>query len=71
MRVSQLLHAMGKEAWVCIEDFGEPIDRMILYMGEVRGIRRDDPINRMHISCIFAVGDTIRILAEKQRKKGE
>lgn len=71
MRVSQLLHAMDKEAWVCIDDFGEHIDRMTLYTGTVRGIKRDSPINRMHVSCIFADGDVIRVLAEKQRKEGE
>ena len=71
MRVSQLIHAMDREVWICIEDFSKPIDRMTVYTGSARGIKKDDPINRMHVSCIFADGDVIRILAEEPRKKGE
>lgn len=71
MKASQLIHAMDREAWICIEDFAKPIDRMTIYTGSARGIKKDDPINRMHVSLIFAVGDVIRILAEEPRKKGK
>lgn len=71
MKVSQLLHVMDKEDLISIEDYNAPIDKMTIYEGAVRGIKRDDAINKMHVYGICAVNDTICVLAEKPRARGE
>ena len=68
MKVSQLLHAMGKEDKILIEDANNTVDRMTLYHGEVRGIKRDDPINKFHVEYILADGETIVVLAERSNR---
>lgn len=70
MRVSQLIHAMDKDDLIIINDGNKKITELEVYRGEVRGIKKDDPINRYHVHHIFADGDTIVVLAEKQRAKG-
>lgn len=42
---------------------------MNVYTGRCRGIKRDDPINRMHVSHIVAKGDVIYVLAKKFTKE--
>ena len=59
MIVSQLLHVMDKDDTVIIDD------------GAARGIKRDDPVNRMHVHHVLADGDVIVILAEPSNMKGE
>ena len=49
MRVSQIIHAMDRDDEILIEEANNKIDRMTLYHGEVRGIKKDDPINKMHV----------------------
>lgn len=71
MRVSQLIHAMDKDDYIIINDGNKRITNMCIYDGEVRGIKKDNPINRYYIHNIFADGDTIVVLAEDQRKKGK
>ncbi len=71
MRVSQLIHAMDKNDIIVIDDYDAPIDKMTIYQGTVRGIKRDNPVNQMHVSSICAKDDTILVLAENPRKKGE
>lgn len=70
MKVSQLLHAMDKDDLIVIDDYDKPIDKMTLYKGNVRGIKRDNPINKMHIMSVCADDDTILVLAVKQKLKG-
>ena len=70
MRVSQLIRAMDKNDDIVINDFAKPVDNMTIYEGAVRGIRKDNPINKMHVSCICASNDTICIVAENPREKG-
>ena len=70
MKVSQLLHAMDKDDLIVIDDFDAPIDNMTIYLGTVRGITRDNPINKMHIESICADNDTILVLATNPRSKG-
>ena len=70
MRVSQLLHAMDKDDTVIIDDGAARVDRMRIYDGPVRGIKRDEPVNRMHVHHILADGDVIVILAEPSNMKG-
>lgn len=71
MRVSQLISVMDRDDWIIIDDYSEPVDRMTVYHGTVRGIKRDDPINGMHVEAVFASGDMIVVLAARPRGKGE
>lgn len=68
MKVSQLIHAMGRDDLIVIDDFDAPIDKMNLYSGTVRGIYRDNPINKMHIKSICADDDVILVLVRKGKK---
>ncbi len=69
MKVSQLIHAMHREDEIIINDFDEKIDKWLLYNGAVKGIKRDNPINKMHIMKICADDDVICVLVTKQRSK--
>ena len=70
MKVSQLLHAMDREDDIIIENGNERIDRMTIYKGEVKGIKRDDPVNRMHVEHGFACDNVIAVLVNEARVKG-
>lgn len=70
MRVSQLIHAMDRDDLIIINDGNKRITNMEVYNGEIRGIKKDNPINRYYVHHIFADGDTIVVLAEEQRRKG-
>lgn len=70
MRVSQLLKVMDKDDAVVVDDYDAPIDRMTIYQGSVRGVKRDDPINKMHIMSVCANDDTILLLAVNPKEKG-
>lgn len=65
MRVSQLIHADE----IVIDDLDAPIDKMTIYKGSVRGIKKDNPVNKMHIESICAENDTILVLVVKQRER--
>jgi hypothetical protein len=69
MRVSQLTKVMPDNHYIVIIDTNAPIGKERLYGGEVRGIKRDDPINKMHISCIFSDDDKIIIAVERAKTK--
>ncbi len=69
MRVSQMLHVIDKDDPVVVDDYNKQIGQMTVYEGPARGIKRDDPINRMHILSIGAAGDVIAILAAEPREK--
>lgn len=68
MKVSQLLHEIDKDELVMIDDLDRNGDDITIYAGAVKGIKKDDPINKMHVEGIAAVGDTIMILAQKTKK---
>lgn len=69
MKVSQLIHTMDKDDVIVIDDYNAPIDNMTIYEGTGRGIKRDNPINQMHVRSICAKDDTILVLAEKARER--
>lgn len=69
MRVSQLLHVMDKDDVIVIDNYNAPIDNTTIYEGAVRGINRDNPVNRMHVASICAKNDTIFVLAEEPRER--
>ena len=65
MRVSQLLRVMDKDDEIVIDDVDLPIDKNTIYQGPVRGIKKDNPINKIHIEAICAANDTIFVLVER------
>ncbi len=68
MRVSQLLHDMDKRDLVDIvfvqNSEGVCTENEVLYFGEVKGISKDDPINKLHVSNIYAENSIIHVLTE-------
>ena len=69
MKVSQLIHAMDRDDSIVIDDFDAPIDKMTLYSGTVRGIYKDNPINKMHIKSICADDVVILVLVRTEGKR--
>lgn len=69
MKISQLLHKMDKDDEIIINDESKPINKMQIYRGSVRGIKRDDPINRMHVNHCFACDDTIVVLTGERSNR--
>ena len=65
MRLSQLIHVMDRDDWIIVNEGGEGITNMEVYNGKVRGIKKDDPINRYRVHNIFADVDNIVVLIEK------
>jgi hypothetical protein len=59
MKVSQVLHKMERGELVHIFDSTKPIDNNTLYEGEVRGVKRDDPVNGKFVTGIWACGYTL------------
>lgn len=70
MRVSQLQKVMDRTDFVSIFDAEKGIGENRIYQGEVRGIKKDDAVNRYHITKVFAYDDVIIIEAVKPRKQG-
>ena len=70
MKVSQLLHAMDKDDEIIIDDGNKKIDRNRVYQGSVRGIKRDNPINKMHVVVIYPYDNKLLVLAEYPTEKG-
>ena len=64
MRVSQLRKVMDKDDEIIIDDGNKRIDRNRVYKGTARGIKRDDPINKMHIVVIYPYDNKLLVLAE-------
>lgn len=69
MRVSQLLNVMDKDEQICIEDGNKTVDDMELYCGPVRGIKKDNPINKMHVVAIVAINDLMCVAVQEPRVK--
>jgi molybdopterin synthase catalytic subunit len=69
MRVSQLIHVMERDVQIIIDDMSKKIDVMTLYEGSARGIKKDDPLNKMHVVGVFPVDDsTIHILVKSKSR---
>ena len=67
MRVSQLTAVMEKEETICICDIRKTIDKCELYNGYVKGIKRDDPINKMHVNGVSACEGQIVVFVKDER----
>lgn len=70
MKVSQLLHVMDKDDDIIIDDGNKHIDRSLVYQGTVKGIKRDDVVNKMHVVSIIPCDNKLFILAEDPGEKG-
>lgn len=69
MRLSQLTKLMDRDDEIIVEDYHAPIDKMRLFCGKVKAIRRDDPINKSRIVSVCADNDTILILIEQKETR--
>lgn len=69
MRVSQLLKVMDKDEQICIDDCDKTVDDTELYCGPVSGIKKDNPINKMHVVAIVAINDLMCVGVEEPRVK--
>ena len=67
MRVSKLIHAMHRDDEIVIDDFSLPIDIMTVYSGAVRGIKKDNHVNKFYVMSIHALDDKIYVLASRER----
>lgn len=70
MKLSQLLHAMDRDDVIIVNEEEQPIDETCLYRGEVKGIKRDSPLNKYHITKLFAFDDMVVVFTVEPRKRG-
>ena len=70
MKISQLTKVMDKDDEIIIDDGNKKIDRNRVYRGTVRGIKRDNPINKMHVVVIYPYDNKLLVLAEYPTEKG-
>ena len=70
MKISQLIKLMPKYDEIIIDDENAPVDRMKVYVGTVRGIKRDSPINKMRITSVCADEDRIFVLVSNDERRG-
>ncbi|MBE5943260.1 MAG: hypothetical protein E7264_12140 [Lachnospiraceae bacterium] len=70
MKISQLTKVMDKDDEIVIDDGNKSVDRMRVYEGAVRGIKRDSPINKMHVVVIYPYDNKLLVLAEYPTEKG-
>lgn len=69
MKLSQLLHKMERDARIIVKDTSRPIDRMRVYEGEARGIKRDDALNGYYVEHVLADDNVLVVLAGKPNRK--
>lgn len=69
MRLSQLIHAMDRDDDICVSDYGAPIDKCLLYDGIVRGIKKDNEINKMHVVNVTASDDVVCVLVSRRKEQ--
>ena len=71
MRLSQLTRRMdrGDEIRVCLS--ATPVDRMEIYCGAVRGIKKENPINGMFVSHVCACDECIVVEVQERKKGGQ
>lgn len=71
MRLSQLTKVMNRNDRITVMLSAAPVDQMCLYDGMIRGIYRDNPINRGHITTLLAYDNVVIVeikLAEGEGK---
>lgn len=70
MKVSQVLHKMGRDEHVLIYDSEAPITKADLYDGTPRGFKRDNPLLSKTVTGIWADEDTIVLDIGARKKEG-
>ena len=71
MKLSQLTRLMDKDDEIIINDDSKSVLSQRLYAGLVRGINRDNPINKYPITNIFGCDNAIVVFVVEPRKEGE
>lgn len=62
MKLSQLIYIMDKDDDIIVNTRKNvPIDKKCLYHGTVRGIHKDDPINKAHVSFLMTLDNAILV----------
>lgn len=63
MKLSQLIYIMDKDDDIIIVNTRKnvPIDKKFLYHGTVRGIHKDDPMNKAHVSFLMALDNAVLV----------
>lgn len=61
MKLSQLIHAMDRYDTINVMDAKSsvPLNKKCIYSGEVKGIFKDNPINKCHVKFVAAVHDEL------------
>ncbi len=62
MKLSQLTYVMEKDENIVINTVEDvPVTEKCLYHGTVRGINKDNPLNRAHVCFVMAVDNDILV----------
>lgn len=62
MKLSQLIYIMDKDDDIIVNTRKNvSIDKKCLYHGTVRGIHKDDPMNKAHVSFLMALDNAILV----------
>lgn len=69
MRLSQLIHAMDRDDDIFVSEYDAPIDKSLLYDGIVRGIKKDNEINKMHVVNVTASDDVVFVLVSRRKEQ--
>lgn len=70
MKVSQITHAMERDAELHIIDSSLPIDQMFLFQGPRRALHKDNDLNHRHVRKLWPCDDAI-VLDVVERKNNE
>ena len=71
MKVSQLTRLINKDDEIIILNDEElDLDKVSLYRGSVKGIKRDSQLNKYHIVNISAYDGIILVFAVEPKEKG-
>ena len=66
MTVSQLTYVMSRDSRISVHDGNKTV-----YSGSVRGTKKDDPVNKMYVTKVRAIGNSIFVQAvEPTNKRG-
>lgn len=61
MKLSQLLKVIDKNDKIIVNAYGQSPLNNSIYEGQVRGIKKENPINKRHVKFVMAFDDKIVI----------
>lgn len=70
MKVSQVTHAMERDAELHIIDSSHSVEQMFLFMDPRKDLHKDNELNQKHVSKIFACDDIIVIDVRERKNNG-